>query len=383
MSSNTLSNHTGGIDPPTRTSDVETVDLRMAVATACGFGEAFRSRVLESGSNSLAAIYFSKEQLQSIATELRVNYSDNPSKQTLYNRVRTKIGQPQRPHRFRSEDLIELATELGRSPAEFEKYSRLRLQKLQGGLLNGKHLDALIEMSYLDVVLAGDENGRIFWPWRMHAADEVSMPNRDACSYLIVDSVISDDSWGNLKTLNKALAVDADAVVLADVWQNVDETVEQVLDGLETYEQHEWNGDIFIPLQSPVDECLHMLLGAGITPAECKFAVGGLKDARPAEQIKAVRKARDIVGPDPHLHGLGFGGSDKLAAEIAADPTLLDSIDCSTSVQNAVSETEAGEERLSAVAAQAGASLIASLRKFSSCTDSHERTTLGDFQSDM
>jgi hypothetical protein len=261
-------------------------------------------------------------------------------------------------------------------------FPRLRLQQIQGGLLSGKHLDALIQRSHADLYLAGDENGRIFWPWRVLAADEVSMPNRESCSYLVVDSVFSDPDWGNRDTLEKASDVDADAVILADVYHDPEATVKQVLDGLNIVDDHTWSGDVFLPVQPPVDTSIRSLLNAGVDATAHKWALGGLKDASDDQRIAAARRAREELGEGPHLHGLGFGVTDELASALRDSPDLLDSVDSSTSVQNAIQETTAGEQRLSAVGALAGADLIAGLRKLSSCVETNQgtRTTLADFQ---
>lgn len=69
---------------------VRSVDLRIEIGEYCGFD--FERRVRESNSNSLAAIYFTRDQLDVIAAELGIEGSDAYNKPGLQDAIRQACG---------------------------------------------------------------------------------------------------------------------------------------------------------------------------------------------------------------------------------------------------------------------------------------------------
>jgi len=108
-----------------------------------------------------------------------------------------------------------------------------------------------------------------------------------------------------------------------------------------------------------------------------------VKDAPPQEKIDAARTVRSVLGSEAHVHGLGYGVTDKFAAAVQDDPALLDSIDYSTPISNScTSDTDNGDERLSVVATRASAALVEDIRKLAGFPDEdsdQKQTVLNNF----
>lgn len=228
-------------------------------------------------------------------------------------------------------------------------------------VIREEFLRRLVEEAYVDLYLSAVDGARVYWPWRMQPVHEADDRHRNACEHYIVDSSFKDETITNTDVLDTAARLNAEAAVLADVYQDKDATVTAILDGLEIADDHRFDGDIVVPLQAPHDECWRELEGQ----AEI-FAIGGVKDKSSDTKLQAAREVRAAAGPDLHLHGLGFGITDRVVDALHAQPALLDSIDYSTPVQNANNRTvAAGEERLSVVASRAAATLVEDLRRVS------------------
>jgi len=219
----------------------------------------------------------------------------------------------------------------------------------------------LVDQAYVDLYLSATDGARIYWPWRMQPVHEANRRFRDSCESYIIDSSFKDESITNADVLDCAHALEAEMAVLADVIHDKEATVDAVLEGLELYDDHAYDGDIMVPLQAPHDECYRDLAGQADA-----YAIGGVKDASDGEKVAAARSVRDLAGPEVQLHGLGFGVTDTLIEAVRERPGLLDSLDYSTPVQRAMNEPMlAGEERMSVVAAQAAATLVEDLRAVS------------------
>lgn len=233
-------------------------------------------------------------------------------------------------------------------------------------MLREEYLRRIIDECYVDLYLSATDGARSYWPFRMQPTHEVSKAHRNACERYIVDSAIQRDDIGNAETLDAAHRVGAETVVLADVWQDVDATVDAVLDGLELYDDHSFDGKVMVPLQPPHDECYRKLEGHGIDI----WAVGGVKDAPDGEKVESVRDVRAVAGADAHIHGLGYGVTETLVDAVRSDPSLLDSLDYSTPVQNAMNvPTAPGAERMSVLSMRAMAELVADARRLSPFAD--------------
>lgn len=403
------------------TEDHSPVDYRIAIGDYCNCS--FRETVLESNSNSDSAIYYRKNQLLAIASELNIEYESPPSKKIIRYHIRRhlpstqiKLGihNPSRPEDIvdpqnaLNPDILTDGGEITTLPKEFTKpfslqelveltellgadvnapYLEAQVRKFAGSAIAGPYLSKLISAANADPYISinvgsatAKHGTRSYYPFRLEPVHEIpkSATDHPHCFKYIVDSSIKNKEYDNTDVLDTALRVNSDAVILADVWHDVDATVDAIVDGLTLYHTHDYEGDVIIPLQPPHDECFKKLMDRGVSKTHT-FALGGLKDTNSdAKKINAARSVRNIA-PDIELHGLGFGITDKLASEIRDNPSLLDSIDYSTPAQNAIPNTTRGEERLSSVAAQAGAELIEHTRKISKLVSTSKSTTLTDF----
>jgi len=229
-------------------------------------------------------------------------------------------------------------------------------------MIRDEYLRRLTDAAYLDLYVSGTDGARMYWPWRMQPCHEADKRHRNACEHYIIDSSFQDESITNMDVLEKAHDLDAEMCVLADVLHDKDATVRAVLDGLELYDDHPYDGGILVPLQPPHDECYLELEGQGIDV----FAVGGVKDEDDRTRVEAARSVRSVAGPDIHLHGLGYGATTGIVQALQKNPDLLDSIDYSTPIQSGNgSDIAPGKERMSVVASRAAAQLVEDLRKFS------------------
>lgn len=100
----------------------------------------------------------------------------------------------------------------------------------------------------------------------------------------------------------------------------------------------------------------------------CKMRSYAQATGRPVERLKAVRELREAVGDGVWLHGFGWGVKG-IANAIRNEPSLLDSIDYSTPMQDADMAGSAGKERMSVVAMEAAQQLIHDLREVSEYPD--------------
>jgi hypothetical protein len=229
-------------------------------------------------------------------------------------------------------------------------------------MIREEYLRRLIDGCHVDLYLSATDGARIYWPYRMQPVHEASERFRNACEQYIVDSSFKDESIGNREVLETAHALDAEVAVLADVYQDCAATIEAVLEGLDLVDEHAYDGEVMVPLQPPHGECYAALAGQGID----RWAIGGVKDADAETKVAAARAVRERAGFDVSLHGLGFGVTDTLVAAVRETPALLDSLDYSTPVQNAMAvPAEPGAERMSVVAARAAAQLVVDARRLS------------------
>lgn len=226
-------------------------------------------------------------------------------------------------------------------------------------VIREEYFRRLWDDAYIELFLAGVDGARLYWPSRMaRERGSLGAAYRNACETYWVDSSIQNGDYGNQDVLDDAFRYDAEAALLADTMGEYAETVSAVKDGLDLADDHPFDGDIIIPLQAPFDECYMEFAGESEY-----YAIGGLLGAntdRP--RIEAAYTIRELAGYDIHLHGLGWGVRDGLMHALHENPDLIDSIDYSSPVQNAVGAIS-GKERTSVTAAEAGAQLIRDLRK--------------------
>lgn len=229
-----------------------------------------------------------------------------------------------------------------------------------------EYLDRLVDASPIDMYVSGIDGARVYWPWRMNKAkaSETRQAFVDACDHHIMDSNFQDESVTNADVFDEAERMGSDGAVLADVYQDAEATIDALLDGLDTYDDHSYDGLIILPLQDP-----HVDVYEAVEPAvgdrNVWWAVGGFKDRPPVDKIEAAKRLRDVVGPNEHIHGLGWGATKEVTRAVRRNPRLLDSIDNSTGTQNAdISDVSEGKERSSVTAMRAQAHRVEALREF-------------------
>jgi hypothetical protein len=407
---NTMTSSTSLNDPTV--PDASPIEYRIAIADTVG-NDGFRDVVFNSDSNTNGAIYFRKSQLIDIAAALPTNdIHHTPTNDELRGIIRSEMLDTHASRarrgvtsgslvtdggvdtvaddhsRFSFSELVTIADTLGAVPNP--PYAEVQMRQLAGASVAGPYLSYLVEQSNVDLYLSAnvgsantDKGSRGYYPFRLEPVHEIpeSADTHPKCCRYVVDSSVGKEDIENIDALDAAARVGADAVVLADEYQDMEGTVEAVVDGLTLYQQHDFNGEVIVPLQAPHGECYQRVRNRGVSP-EHTFAIGGLKDCSDDERkLDAVREVRVAADHNITIHGLGYGVTDTIAKAVRNDEDLLDSVDYSTPVQNSIGGAKKGEERLCTVAAEAGAQLIEDLRRVSPLVDNESSTnaSLSDF----
>lgn len=232
-------------------------------------------------------------------------------------------------------------------------------------MIREEYLRRLVDAAHVELYLSANDGARIYWPWRMQPPKEASDTYRNACERYVIDSDPLDDSVTTRDVLDCTHRLDAEVASLADVYQDKDATVDSLLNGLATADDHDFDGTLLLPLQQPYVEC-YQEIGE---PDDHWIGLGGLKDASDRERMDAARTFRSEVGGDVHVHGFGWGVSETVWRAVHDWPELLDSLDYSSPVQSNVVDLTPGEERMSVTAAYAGARLIRDLRELTPYPD--------------
>lgn len=230
-------------------------------------------------------------------------------------------------------------------------------------ILREDYFQRLVDASPVDYYVSGVDGARVWWPWRMNRAQSTAFRQAyvDACDHHILDSNFKDEAVTNRDVLDEAADRGCDGAVLADVYQDAKATIPALLDGLGLYDDHAFDGLVVLPLQNPYDT-VYDAVEPSVGDIDVWWAIGGLKDEDVAVKIEKTREFREYVGSEPHIHGLGFGVTDGLAAAVRRDPALLDSIDNSTAVSNTVGGFN-GDEQTSVTAMRAQAARVENLWK--------------------
>jgi hypothetical protein len=241
-------------------------------------------------------------------------------------------------------------------------------------MISQEYVERLSDAARVDYYVSGNDGGRVYWPWRMQKAGGQAGCHTDQCETYILDSNFTDESVTNADVLAEAHDVGADAAVLADVLGDPDATVRALQNGLDSAREHDFSGVVVLPTQPPHDRVAKQLKnhthGLNIW-----WGVGGVKDAPAGEKIDAARQLRAVVGDDAHIHGLGFGVTQALAAAVRDQPNLLNSIDNSTAMQNAsVTDLEGKKEKMTVAAARATAERLRRLRMLTDFADEQTPT---------
>lgn len=171
------------------------------------------------------------------------------------------------------------------------------------------------------------------WPWRMAGAQHAQERMVESSEYYILDSAFQRDDIGIEEVLDTGVELGADMIALVDEYGSSAKTVENVLNDMEAVDDHEWDGDVLVPLQPPHGKCYRELEGIGDW-----YGVGGVARSSPEEKIHAAHEIRDAAGPEIHLHGLGWGVTLPVVRAIRDDPDLLDSLDSKGEYDRAMTE---------------------------------------------
>lgn len=243
-------------------------------------------------------------------------------------------------------------------------------------MLRDEYFGRLVDAAHIEVYLSANDGARIHWPWRMQPPKYASKTYRNACERYIIDSDPLDESVTTTDVLDSAYGVNAEVASLADVYQDKDATVDSLLKGLETYDDHVFEGELLLPLQAPYDECWREIG----EPTEHMLGIGGLKDGLVSERIEAAETLRQEAGENVWIHGFGWGVNGGLAKRIREKPKLLDSTDYSTPMQAVQYDYSNGDESMTVAAMRAGAKLVEDLREVSPYVDSDPQTQRSEGQ---
>lgn len=226
------------------------------------------------------------------------------------------------------------------------------------GIMNKqiKHLNKLSGSAVIDIYLSGG-NGRAYWPNRLQPARrEDSTPSvREACQSYMLDSGFKDGGVPTDQLIEMTherqpeYVIPNDTVNLPGVPMRtaVEETAEKVASFLDHVDERTFPATILVPLQPPHD--FHLAYLHHHYPRQAHrshFALGGLKNAAPTDQLAAIRQFRAVVGADAYVHGFGLGSSRTLIETLRESPSLLDSVDFSTPQIHSRSGQIAGHARI-------------------------------------
>jgi len=235
-------------------------------------------------------------------------------------------------------------------------------------MLRDEYFRRLVDESHIEIYLSasGGAGGRVYWPWKMNPPKEALSRMRNSCEKYIIDSDPLDDDVTAKDVLDCAHRLDADIASLQDVYQDKDATVDEILSGLEVADSHSFNGLLLLPLQKPYVGCWQEIG----EPTEHLLGIGGLKDGTTGERIEAMHNLRNAVGSGPWIHGFGWG-INGISDTIRNNPDLIDSVDYSTPVQNAMNSSgyTPGEEMSSVIAMKMATQLVRDLREVSTYVD--------------
>lgn len=228
-------------------------------------------------------------------------------------------------------------------------------------MIDREYVNRLVRATPVEYYVSGHDGARAWWPWRMMKAHSVELrpAHVEKSGTFALDSNFKDDSVTNRDVLDQAATLGADIAVLADVYQEMEPTVGALLDGLELAGEHHFDGRLMLPLQAPHVECYEQV--APSAPNDVLWAIGGLKDENAMVKIDAAKRLRDVA-PNAHIHGLGYGVTEELARSVRQNPSLLDSVDSSTSLSNGIGGQPGRDEKTTIVAARATAERLERLR---------------------
>lgn len=150
------------------------------------------------------------------------------------------------------------------------------------------------------------------------------------------------------KKLNPTYIIPNDTVNTPDVEMRtaIEETAEKVDQFLSLIDEKKFSPTVLVPLQPPHD--FHYAYLHQNYPEQAQrghFALGGMRDMNPENQLQYIKRFRDVVGGDAYLHAFGLGASREMVLALRDNPLLVDSVDFSTPQQNAMNGDVSGRSR--------------------------------------
>lgn len=194
------------------------------------------------------------------------------------------------------------------------------------------------------------------WPYRLQHYSEASPGSFQSSPVRLLDSDISSPEVTNPEVLTRGRELDATYIIakdylpfdqyeeddltesgkvaLDDLRENFSDNVAATTESIRQFSEL-YDPDVhptpYIPLQYPyADHYREVREIVEATDLPARYSLGGLKDAGPKKQIQALLEFREVAGPDPLAHGLGWGLKPIWVKTIRENPGLLDSVDNST-----------------------------------------------------
>lgn len=181
-------------------------------------------------------------------------------------------------------------------------------------------------------VFSAGINGRYWYPYRLMSAKEAGRSTANECLELIIDSAYTHDDVGNKDTIEAAIKANADYIIMADAPGSQRKTHNALSEFITLYKEHtECSAKPFVVLQPPYAE--HYTQFEDVYSKFSHFALGGLHQFDPWQQISAIREFRMVAGAQVYVHALGIGTDYEVVRALRDEPRLVDSLDVSTAEQ--------------------------------------------------
>lgn len=177
----------------------------------------------------------------------------------------------------------------------------------------------VVSMCPVDVYVPS-YNASWWFPYKLQKAKAADDYVRESCLKYMVDCGIHEGSE-NADVIAAATRHNAHYVIPRDYLSEPDRTSESVREFLDLYEESDCPAQVIIPLQP--DHLDHLEDFKGYS----HYAIGGVSEAGPQEQVESLKRVREAVGYGPYIHGFGFNVAPKVIQAVRDDPRLVDSID--------------------------------------------------------
>lgn len=179
-------------------------------------------------------------------------------------------------------------------------------------------------------VFAAGVNAAYWYPYKLLPAHEANRPSvRDSCFELIVDSGYTQEQLTNKDVIEAAAEIGADYLIMKDRPGDQQATHNALEEFITLYNDHvDCAAKPFVVLQPPYRE--HYRNHEDVYSRFSHFALGGLHQFDPWQQIGAIRQFREAVGSQVYVHALGIGTDLEIIRALRREPRLIDSLDVST-----------------------------------------------------